>query len=83
VKRHNITIIDKNVEAILLRERVELVLEIFTIFNILLKTEDGPFLEVNGLANNLAQNVGVIEDLLSDNGSLDHGCTWLSTNWQN
>jgi hypothetical protein len=64
VKRHNVTIIDENVEAVLLRERVELVLEILSVFNIFFKTEDGPLLEVDRLANNLAQNVGVIEHLL-------------------
>jgi len=75
VKGHNITIIDEDIEAVRLREGVEFVLEIFTILNILLKTKDGPLLEVYWLANNLAQNVGVVKDLLS---------TWASsTNWQN
>ena len=83
MKRHNITIIDKNIEAILLRERVELVLEVFTILNILLKTEDGPLLEVDGLADDLAQNVGVIKDLLPDDGTLDQRFSGLSANWQN
>jgi len=83
VKRHNITIIDKNIETILLRERVELVLEVFTILNILLKTEDGPLLEVDGLADDLAQNVGVIKDLLPDDGTLDQRFSGLSANWQN
>ena len=83
MKRHNITIIDKNIETILLRERVELVLEVFTILNILLKTEDGPLLEVDGLADDLAQNVGVIKDLLPDDGTLDQRFSGLSANWQN
>jgi hypothetical protein len=38
-------------------------LKIFTVFNILFKTEDGPFLEINRLAHNLAQNVGVVKNL--------------------
>jgi hypothetical protein len=60
VKWHNISIIDKNVQAILLWERIELVLEVLAIFNILLKAEDGPFLEVNRLANDLTQYAGIV-----------------------
>jgi hypothetical protein len=40
-------------------------LEVFSVVYIFFKTEDGPLLEVDRLANNLAQNVGVIEHLLT------------------
>lgn len=60
---NNISVIDEDVEAVLLRERVKLVLEVFTVLNVLLKAEDSPFLEVDGLANNLSKDVGVVESL--------------------
>ena len=63
VERNNITVVNEDIEAILLRERVELVLEVFTILDILLKAEDSPLLEVDGLADDLSKNVGVIESL--------------------
>ena len=63
MERNNITVVNEDIESVLLRERVELVLEVFTILDILLKAEDSPLLEVNGLADDLSKNVGVIESL--------------------
>ena len=63
VERNDITVVNEDIEAILLRERVELVLKVFTIFDVLFQAEDSPFLEVHGLAHNLSKNVGVIEAL--------------------
>jgi hypothetical protein len=63
VERNNITVVNEDIESILLGERVELVLEVFTILDILLEAEDSPLLEVNGLADDLSKNVGVIESL--------------------
>lgn len=60
---NNISIINENVEAILLRERIKFVLEIFSVFYILLKAEDSPFLEIYGLAHNLSKNVGIVKGL--------------------
>jgi hypothetical protein len=61
VQRDDITVVDENVEAVLLRERVELVLKVLAILDIFLETEDGPLGEVDGLGNNLAQNVGIFK----------------------
>jgi uncharacterized protein (DUF486 family) len=63
VERNDITVVNEDIEAILLRERVELVLKVFTIFDVLFQAEDSPFLEVHWLAHNLSKNVGVIEAL--------------------
>jgi|LauGreDrversion4_2_1035121.scaffolds.fasta_scaffold148539_2 hypothetical protein len=60
---NNISIINENVEAILLRERIKFVLEIFSVFYILLKAEDSPFLEIYGLAHNLSKNVRIVKGL--------------------
>ena len=42
-------------------------MEILSVFDILLEAEDSPFLEVNGLADDLAQDIGVIEGLVLGN----------------
>jgi hypothetical protein len=73
MKRHNVAIVNENVEAILLGERVEFILKVFTILDILLEAEDGPFLKVNRLTDNLAQNVCVVKGLLSTLGRSTSG----------
>lgn len=60
---NNISVINENIEAILLRERIELVLEVFSVLDVLLEAEYSPLLEVDGLAHNLSKNVGVVEGL--------------------
>lgn len=65
VEGDNITVVNEDIEAVLLGERVELVLKVFTILDVLLKTEDSPLLEVHGLADDLSKDVGVIEGLSS------------------
>jgi len=65
VEGDNITVVNEDIEAVLLGERVELVLKVFTILDVLLKTEDSPLLEVDGLADDLSKDVGVIEGLSS------------------
>lgn len=63
VKRNDISVINEDIEAILLRERVKLVLEVLSVFDVLFETEDSPLLEIYGLAHDLSENVGVIESL--------------------
>lgn len=38
-------------------------MEVLSIFDVFLEAENSPLLEVDGLANNLSENVGVIEVL--------------------
>lgn len=65
VKGNDISVVDEDVKAEGLRQFVELVLKIFTIFDILLKAENGPLLEVYWLANDLSQNICIFEALRS------------------
>jgi hypothetical protein len=63
VEGNNITVVNKNLEAKRLGQGVELVLEVLSILNIFFEAENGPLLEIYGLANDLSENAGVIENL--------------------
>ena len=65
VKGHDVTIVNEDIKSVLLRERVELILQVLSVLDVLLETEDCPLLEVDGLAHDLSENVCVIEALAS------------------
>lgn len=65
VKGHDVTIVNEDIKSVLLRERVELILQVLSVLDVLLETEDCPLLEVDGLAHDLSENVSVIEALAS------------------
>lgn len=60
VEGDDVTVVNEDVKPVGLRETVELVLQVLSVFNILLQAENGPLLEINWLANNLAQYVRVL-----------------------
>lgn len=62
-ERDDVTIFHVDVELVLLRQVVKFVLEVFSIFNVSVKAEDGPFLEVDRLVDQLVQDPGVIKFL--------------------
>ena len=57
---NNISVIDVNVEASLLRELVESVVEVFSVSNILLEAEDSPLSEMYWLLHDRTEDLGVI-----------------------
>lgn len=57
---NNITVIDVNIEASLLRELVESVVEVFSVSNILLEAEDSPLSEMYWLLYDRTEDLGVI-----------------------
>jgi len=63
VEGYDITVVNKNIETVLLRERVEFILEVLSVLDIFFKTEHSPLFEVNRLGHNLSENVSVIESL--------------------
>ena len=65
VKGHDVTIVNEDIKSVLLRERVELILQVLSVLDVLLETEDCPLLEVDGLTHDLSENVSVIEALAS------------------
>jgi hypothetical protein len=72
-KRDNVSIVNEDVETIGLTERVELVLEVLTVLDISLKAEDSPLLEVDWLADDLAEDIGVIEGLVGRSRGVARG----------
>jgi hypothetical protein len=58
---NNISVIDVNVEASLLRELVESVVEVFSVSNILLEAEDSPLSEMYWLLHDRTEDLGVIQ----------------------
>lgn len=44
-------------------------MEVLSVLDVLLKTEDSPLLEIDGLAYNLSEDVGIIERLVAGLGS--------------
>ena len=57
---NNITVIDVNIEASLLRELVESVVEVFSMSNILLEAEDSPLSEMDWLLYDRTEDLGVV-----------------------
>jgi hypothetical protein len=57
---NNITVIDVNIEASLLRELVESVVEVFTMGNILLEAEDSPLSKMDWLLYDRTEDLGVV-----------------------
>jgi len=61
VEGNDISKFNSDVEAILLGETVELVLEIFSIRDILLEAENSPFLETDWLMDDCSKNACVVQ----------------------
>ena len=60
-ERNDISVLNVNVQFVLLGKVVEFVLKIFPIFNVSVKAEDGPFLEVDRLVHKLVKDPGVVK----------------------
>lgn len=61
IECNNVTVVNVNSHALLLREVIELVLNVLSILNILFDAENGPSSKAHGLVNDLRQNLRVFE----------------------
>lgn len=58
---NNVSIVDVNVEPSFLRELVESVVKIFAMLHVLLKAEDSPLAEVDGLLHDGAEDLRIVQ----------------------
>jgi len=59
----NVAIVDVDAKLAVLRKLVEPVVQVLTVRHVLLKAEDGPLLEVDGLLDDGAEDLGVVQRL--------------------
>lgn len=58
---HDVSVVNEDVQVVLLGDRVELVLQVLSVLDISLEAEDSPLAEVNGLVDDLSEDVRVTQ----------------------
>lgn len=61
MKGNDVSVVNEDIQVILLGEGIEFVLKVFTVLDVLFQAENCPFLEINGLTDNLTKNVGIFK----------------------